>query len=302
MRYHGALHIIVECVRWSGLGVNHAPKILGSRMEELKMRVGIGEKIRRSIRERIGYRSWLYRSGSRVLDLYGVARHGGLAGLRLISVSRTSKRPLKQLRLRSLAHPIYVRSGTPDGSMIIGNVLRGEYGQFPISFTPATILDAGAYIGDCTAYFASLFPDASVLALEPEPENARIAQMNLDPYGQRVRLKTAALWSEDKTVCFDGSLAGGSVRSTGGSVQAVTIESAMEDMGWDHLDLLKLDIEGAELDVLSSGAGSWLNLVTCIVVEIHGHEIEAEVLPILRNSGFSCSQFRSIWYCIRSHE
>ena len=79
------------------------------------------------------------------------------------------------LNLRSLEFPIIIRPGTDDLSSVINNAIREEYGQFKKNFSPVTIVDAGAYIGDTAAYFLSRFPDAQVVALEPNEESYILA-------------------------------------------------------------------------------------------------------------------------------
>ena len=63
------------------------------------------------------------------------------------------------------------------------------------------------------------------------------------------------------------------------------------------VDILKMDIEGAERDVLRSGDSNWLSNVRLLLLETHGQEIEHEVMPILKSNGFMCCRFRNVWYC-----
>jgi FkbM family methyltransferase len=185
--------------------------------------------------------------------------------------------------------------------MIIDTVLREEYGQLAKDFNPHTILDGGAYIGDVTAYFATRFPGARIVAVEAAQATFLMAEKNLKPYGDRVTLENAALWSKETMVRFGGSETGASVGSDGDFISATTVGAVLERQGWSELDLLKLDIEGAELEVLRSGVGLWLDRVKCIILEIHGSEMTAQVVPLLVENGFVCLQYRSVWYCDRDH-
>lgn len=260
---------------------------------------GLGERTRRSIRSRIGFESRAYQLAGRLADTYFALSRGRLGGWKLLSASRRSRSGLTAVKLPNLRYPIWIRPRSPDGDMIIGTVLRGEYGQLAEGFIPRTILDGGAYIGDVTAYFATRFPDARIIAVEAAMATFLIAETNLNPYGDHVILVNAALWSEETMVQFGGSETGASIGSAGDIVSATTVAALLQRQDWNELDLLKLDIEGAELAVLSSGVGSWLDRVKCIILEIHGPELTAQVVPLLEQNGFSCSQYRSVWYCDR---
>ncbi|HJZ78273.1 MAG TPA: FkbM family methyltransferase [Vicinamibacterales bacterium] len=199
--------------------------------------------------------------------------------------------------LRSLQHPFLVRPAREDVAVIINNVFREEYGQFTASFRPKTIIDAGAYIGDTTAYFLTRFQDATVIALEPANDSHFQAAQNLAPYGDRVRLIKRALWNAETTLTFSGSETAAAISATGSSVQTDTVPSLMRRFNLQTIDLLKLDIEGAEAAVIPSGVGGWLRTVKTILVEIHGSDVERTILPLLAAEAFACHQYRSVWYC-----
>jgi hypothetical protein len=52
-------------------------------------------------------------------------------------------------------------------------------------------------------------------------------------------------------------------------VEAVDVPSLLDGSGAGRIDLLKLDIEGAELEVLRDGADRWIDLVETLVDELH---------------------------------
>jgi FkbM family methyltransferase len=203
------------------------------------------------------------------------------------------------LSLCSLRYPIVVRAGTDDVSTVVNNAIRAEYGQFTHNFAPNVIVDAGAYIGDTSAYFLSRFPASRVIALEPNGESFVLASQNLLPYGDRVSLLKAALWTEVTTVHFGGVQTGAAIGLQGLEASTETIPSLMTKFDLAFIDLLKLDIEGAEFKVVPSGVGNWLDKVGVICLETHGSEIEKVLIPLLSGAGFSCTRFRNLWYCTR---
>jgi FkbM family methyltransferase len=205
----------------------------------------------------------------------------------------------EQLVFKNLAHPILLRGGTPDVATAINNFIREEYGQFLLEPPPETMIDAGAYIGDTSAYFLTKYPHLRLVALEPDRDNHEIAERNLAAYDDRSRLLNQALGSQGGTVRMSGSHHGAFVSEAGYEVSSTTVPTILDLMGWDRLDLLKMDIEGAEADVLDNTADVWLRRVGRLIVEPHGPEIEVKIGETLRRNGFSVRQYRSLWYCVR---
>lgn len=257
------------------------------------------EFLRRNLRRLIGYRSPAYRLAANLISEYQILRREGWKKMRQLEIIRKTSGPAITFSLNSLRYPIIVRPGTDDVPSVVNNAIREEYGQFADSFAPKVIVDAGAYIGDTAAYFLSRFPAARVIALEPSVESFPLAQRNLMPYGDRVVLLKVALWSEVTTVQFGGIQTGAAIASSGVEVLTETIESLMAKYNLNFIDLLKLDIEGAEAQVVPSGVDSWLNKIGMLLLETHGCSIEKTVMPILVKAGFSCERFRNVWYCTR---
>jgi len=164
---------------------------------------------------------------------------------------------------------------------------------------PLKMIDAGAYIGDSSAYFASKYPDLKIVALEPHPANHAVAKQNLEAYGERVVLLNMALGSARETVMISGEHDGASVGGGGAPVEATTVPDLFQRMDWDSVNILKMDIEGAEADVLGPTADAWLDRVDMIIIELHGPECERQVGETLGRNGFAVRPYRSLWYCAR---
>jgi FkbM family methyltransferase len=154
-----------------------------------------------------------------------------------------------------------------------------EY-DFPEPIDPKVILDAGANVGIATVYFASRYPDACILAVEPELSNFECLVKQVAPY-KNVTPVMCALWSNnDDVLLLDpgrgkwgfettaGDDAGEHAAGPVGRVPGKTVESLLEEHSLSHLDLLKLDIEGAEADVLKD-ASQWIGRVKYVIAELH---------------------------------
>ena len=259
------------------------------------------ERLRRAVRDAVGYESRAYRLASRSLAAFEtVRREGARTALAIDRLQRGAPAATaRPLRLRSLAHPFEVRSGTPDITSVVNNVIREEYGRSWEGPAPTTMIDAGAYIGDTTAYFLSRFPGLHCVALEPDGRNLQLAARNLAPYGRRARLLHAGLFEHCGRLRFSGEHDGVAIAETGVEVQALDVPAVLDIAGWERLDLLKMDIEGAEAVVLGAGADAWLPRVGTVIMEPHGSEIESHVRATLRRNGFRVARYRSILFCVR---
>lgn len=255
------------------------------------------DNFRAWVRSILGYKSPIYVAMATLTVWYFAILRGGLGGVRLLQMQHQHGIG-RWLKVRGLTYPIFIRPGTADIESIVDNVFREEYGRFSREFSPETIIDAGAYIGDSSAYFLSRFQRARLVALEPNPESFGLAKKNLHSYGKRAVLLKKALWKEEGIVRFGGEETGASIADRGISVEATTVPTLMAAIGVRRISLLKMDIEGAEVQVLESGVGNWLGYVDFLLLETHGKEIEAALIPLLKREGFDVSRHRNVWYCI----
>jgi FkbM family methyltransferase len=172
-------------------------------------------------------------------------------------------------------HPIWVRAGTSDIKTFL-QVLVGEEYDFAVD-DPAAIIDAGANIGLASIWFASKFPDALVIAVEPEQSNYDLLARNVAPF-PNITPVHAAVWCHPGTLAVDDPNDEGpwtfqtrELADSPSSVQRVrclTIAELISDFNLKWVDLLKIDIEGAEKEVFSS-PDEWIGSVGAIAIELH---------------------------------
>jgi FkbM family methyltransferase len=174
---------------------------------------------------------------------------------------------------------------------------------------PSLVLDLGANVGFSAAYFLSIFPKARVVAVEPDERNLAICQANLSPYGDRALLLHGAVWSRPaKLRLLQGSfrdglewatrvdeLAGGEGTSAG--VQAWDVGSLIDIGGGGPVDLLKIDIERAELAVFDKSADSWLPRVRNICIELHDKECEEVFFGALKGFDYVLERSGELTVC-----
>jgi FkbM family methyltransferase len=201
------------------------------------------------------------------------SRFGLRTGLQVSRVHGRSARPIP-VRLPELAHSLWLRPGSSDAATFDEVFVAREY-DLPLSdFSPRHILDLGANVGYASVLFATRWPQASLLAVEPEAQNVTMLKRNTGPYRQ-INTLHAAVWARPAEVTVanpeDDANAFRMVESPGAGgakVAAFTIPQLMERLGCEQVDLLKMDVEGAEAEILRDASG-WIGRVNVLVVELH---------------------------------
>lgn len=158
------------------------------------------------------------------------------------------------------------------------------------------ILDCGANVGLASLYFHSRFPGARITAFEADPALFAILNANLqDNAAGAVEARHAALWTSTGTLTFQcegsdsgmiGSL-GGAIDGTSTTVPSLRLRDVIDE---GPVDLLKLDIEGAEHAVLTD-CEPVLHRVKALVMDLHEFDpavrLAPAVLELLARAGFS---------------
>jgi FkbM family methyltransferase len=195
------------------------------------------------------------------------------ASRRQFRAAISGRGPVTCVRLRALAgEPLWIRPGGMDPWVVWETFIYLDPLP-PIDLAPgAVILDLGANIGTASALLAASFPEARIVAVEPDAANAALCERNLEPWRDRCDVVTAAAWPFDTTLILGGqSSATLSVRGDepGNEVSAVSMGKLVDRCaGPDGVDFVKVDVEGAERAILSERT-EWARRVRCISVEVH---------------------------------
>lgn len=203
--------------------------------------------------------------------LFGVSR--ALAERRRM---QERKGRLVEVDVPGMRHPVVLRAGTADVSTFEHIFVWNDY-DLDYSKPIRAIIDAGGNIGLAAVFFANRFPDARIISIEPEAANFQLLQQNVAPYPNIVPLQ-AALWSEDAHLGLSNpdarvdSYRFDSV-SSNHVVQAFSMPSLLARFGLDHIDVLKIDIEGGESVVFASER-QWMRQIGMFVIELHGAQAE----------------------------
>lgn len=148
---------------------------------------------------------------------------------------------------------------------------RQIFGERIYDFTCATdspvILDCGAHVGLASLAFKERYPAARIRAFEADPAIAAMCVDNLREFGfPDVAVTAAAVWNNTAGVRFaTSSDDAGHVAGGGGTVPSIRLKDVISA---GPVDLLKLDVEGAEFAVLAD-CGDALRGVARLIVEVH---------------------------------
>lgn len=195
------------------------------------------------------------------------------------------------VRLRTFGkNTVRLRSHTTDISVLneilvsagYDALLRHPWGQ------PRFIVDLGANTGLVDRWLLHHFPSAEIVAVEPEPGNTATLRANVSDLP--VRVVEACIGATARTVTLHTSSGEHGFTMVGVAeageptfeVPVVTMETVLE--GAEKIDLLKVDIEGAEEELFGDCAG-WIDKVELLLVECHGHYGIKNLLADLSRAG-----------------
>jgi FkbM family methyltransferase len=161
-----------------------------------------------------------------------------------------------------------------------------------------TIIDLGANIGLASLYFAAHYPSCRILAIEPNPDTYQLLTTNLSKLIQSGHCQTvqAAVWGSETVLTGDSDSPGhysafetrqaDETTTSDMQIAGLPITRLIASSGFDRIDLLKVDIEGAEVE-LFKGDLNWLRKVKSIAIEFHHDSREKSSFDrVMREYGF----------------
>lgn len=211
---------------------------------------------------------------------------------------------------RDIKTPVYGRLGTSDRSVFEQIFCWDEFRPLAKLTNVLYIIDAGANVGYSTLFFLHLFPNAKVIAIEPDHDNFQMLQLNTKPFSNRVTCLNSAIWGRrcKMLVEKDGyrdelhwarrTLPISDVTFQANNLQpeynsseiidGITIDELVHQFHIPSIDLLKMDIEGGEISIFQH-SHDWLSYVKNVLVELH-HDTDFGNCDLLFESVF-CKNF-----------
>lgn len=183
-----------------------------------------------------------------------------------------------QVQIPGLRTAIHLRPRDSDRD-VFEQIYIDQHYELGLNLNATLILDCGANIGISTLYFAARYPEAAILAIEPDSEAFDVLRINTSAYPNVTPVK-AALWGchaplaivnpetpswehrVDVTEAVPEAL-----------LRAVTMHDLLKFSGAARISLLKLDVQGAEKTVFDEGCHPWLERTDVIMLELHDLEV-----------------------------
>ncbi len=148
------------------------------------------------------------------------------------------------------------------------------------------LIDVGAFVGSYT--LIGCREGATVIAIEPEPSNFEILLRNVKENScANVKVLNVAAGASSGRVAIYGSSMLASIKREEKVVSYVDVrplDEIIDEAGLDRIDVLKIDVEGAEVDVLR-GAENTLRRSRYVLMEVWDRD-RREVSNILRGYEF----------------
>lgn len=204
----------------------------------------------------------------------------GIRGMLSAAKAKITNTPvLRQMSRPEVKFPFFLRLPSSDILTFDQIIVRKEY-EFDTSQKPGIIIDAGANIGLASIYFANKFPGAKIVSIEPEASNFEILSRNTAPYENIIPVR-GALWYENTVLDLVDPGTGKwtfmtEARDPAGKrhgkvlheVRGMTVNTIMQEHRIEHIDILKIDIEGAEREDFRD-TSAWLGKVGALIIELH---------------------------------
>jgi FkbM family methyltransferase len=205
-----------------------------------------------------------------------------------------------------VAMPERQRTIRLDGAVLTYRLQRGDIQSIrevwveecyrpPVDTPLTTVVDLGMNIG-LTSVWYGLHGASRLRCVEPVATNMALGRRNLAQNGVAAEFVEAAIGPEDGTTRFHvdprHSNMGRVDRAGEIEVPVIGMPTLLADL--ERVDLLKIDIEGAELDLLRGDLG-WLAKVNAIIIEFHlGYG--DELVPVIEAQGFRFMPCGSVWW------
>lgn len=163
-----------------------------------------------------------------------------------------------------------------------------------------TIVDLGANIGIESIRLSHLYKNARIIAVEAEKGNFQKLQKNTSNNYQ-IEVVHAAIWSENCNLKLlpanDGNNQGWHLKKAEAKqdfdMTGITFEELIQTHKLKSIDILKIDIEGAEVELFGDKFGEWIHDVKCLVIECPDGETPLASSLIFKKFHDACYNFNT---------
>ena len=198
----------------------------------------------------------------------------GKGGLYLLKKSKTKSNDLLTFTIKEISQPLFLRNNTTDITVFYQIFLFKQY-QIKTKVSPKFIIDCGANVGYSSVYFANIYPEATIIAIEPEYSNFQMLLKNTEAY-PNIKCLNNGIWNKSVNLEIIDSGGGNYAfitkvveNKSNKTVSAVSINDIVEKFCMEEIGVLKIDIEGSEKEMFEENYNSWLSVTDIIIIEMH---------------------------------
>ena len=206
------------------------------------------------------------------------------------SIVYGSKKRFQESRIKFVGFDFLV----PDSLSFIWQfkeIFVEEYYCFETSSKVPLIYDCGANVGTSCAYFKYRYPQSRIVAFEPNPKIVEYLKKNIGKNSlTNIEVISKAVWTTNDGIDLgldDADASSIHLVKNRKKVESVSLKDYL--VKEEAVDMLKMDIEGAEIEVLKDCKESLSN-VRNIFVEFHSYANEpqrlSELINVLESAGF----------------
>lgn len=193
----------------------------------------------------------------------------------------------------------------PDMGASLENMAR-------LGFRPRVALDIGAYVGAWTLMCRDIFPGCQVCMFEPQPDKQQTLTGIARAHAGVHLVSKVLTDGPDPTVTFYPAETGSSLLPSrnleglaGVTLPATTLAEAVRGTSFESPDLIKIDVQGAELKVFGGGPAvleraQVVIMEVSLVPEYRGGPMFAEVIEFMDRRGLRVYDICTIWRNNRS--
>ncbi|WP_262964921.1 FkbM family methyltransferase [Methylobacter psychrophilus] len=235
--------------------------------------------------------NFLYKIGS-YKSLFSVLTFNQAVNLMLLDFLKKTK----TLNITINGINLLIRSNTSDYLVAKESLISDEYDCIELE-APKIIIDLGANIGTSALALHRRYPESKIYAVEMENENFQLLKENVSAYKNIIPIHAAIAGTSGTRKIFDRGTGpwGYTITDTinekselSEKIQAISLDELVEKYAINRINLLKIDIEGAEKEIFET-ENKWLTITDVIIAELH----DRIVMGATRTFYLSTSSFTS---------